>query len=135
MSLVKALHFELVSPEMCFFSGTVKSVQLPSESGYMTVLIGHDYTLTTIRAGIIKVGLNFEDCHQYVIIDGICDIMPYRCTVLSENILLMDETCLQELDNRINKARSSLDNIFDVDQRSQMQQLLLDLSYLRSQIT
>ncbi|AKK20293.1 F0F1 ATP synthase subunit epsilon [Candidatus Liberibacter africanus] len=133
MSL-NALHFELASPEKCFFSGEVESVILPAESGEMTVFVNHDSVLTTIKPGIITVGLSFEDVHRYVVLGGVCGIVSSRCTVLSETILLIDGSCLTILEGRIDEVRSSLDNIYDVDQRSQMEQFLTDLSYLHGKL-
>ncbi|ACT57087.1 ATP synthase F1 subunit epsilon [Candidatus Liberibacter asiaticus] len=134
MSLVNDLHFELVSPEKCVFSGEVQSVVLPSELGDITVLVGHAPVLTTIKSGIVTISLSCEEIHRYVVIGGICDIVPSHCTVLSETILPMDNACLQALEKRIDEVCSDLNNICDVDQRFQMEQLLVDLSCLRRRI-
>ncbi|PWL04537.1 F0F1 ATP synthase subunit epsilon, partial [Candidatus Liberibacter asiaticus] len=75
MSLVNDLHFELVSPEKCVFSGEVQSVVLPSELGDITVLVGHAPVLTTIKSGIVTISLSCEEIHRYVVIGGICDIV------------------------------------------------------------
>lgn len=134
MSLINSFHFELVSPKRCIFSGEVKSVILPSESGDMTALFGHSAVLVTMKPGIITVAFSCGDAHRYVVIGGVCDIMPSRCTVLTETVFSIDQVCLKTLENRMDETRDVLGSIYDSDQRSQLEQFLVDLSYLYSRV-
>ncbi|AHA28362.1 ATP synthase F1 subunit epsilon [Candidatus Liberibacter americanus] len=134
MSIVNSFCFELVSPEKCVFSGEVKSVVLPSENGDITILSGHSSVLSIIRPGIIIVELASGDVYRYVVVDGIADASSSRCTVLSENIFPVDELCIDELDNHIFKITYDIKSVDDVDHKSKLQQLLLDLSLVRDSL-
>ena len=52
-----AFKFELVSPERLLVSGEVEQVLVPGAEGDMTVLAHHAPLLTTLRPGLLDIGL------------------------------------------------------------------------------
>ncbi|MBL0848907.1 MAG: F0F1 ATP synthase subunit epsilon [Candidatus Liberibacter ctenarytainae] len=136
MSLVNDFYFELISPEKGHFSGKVRSVILPSESGDMTILAGHSSVLVRIKPGIITVELPSRDVSRYVVVGGISHSISSRCTVLAEDIFAINgAACIEAIDKRFEDYQSILDNLSDVEQRSQLEQFLMDLFYLRSRVS
>ncbi|MBA5723682.1 ATP synthase F1 subunit epsilon [Candidatus Liberibacter sp.] len=133
MSTVSDFYFELVSPEKCVFLEVVRSVILPAVSGDITVLIGHSSLLTTVKPGIITIELPCGDLRRYVVFEGVSDITPFRCTVLSETIFSMGEGCVDTLNKRIEEIQHDLDGgNHEPCQRSQLENFLVDLSRLRT---
>ena len=56
-----AFKFELVSPERLLVSGQVEQVLVPGAEGDMTVLAYHAPLLTTLRPGVLDIGLPVMD--------------------------------------------------------------------------
>ena len=55
--MADAFKFELVSPERLLVSGEVEQVLVPGAEGDMTMLAHHAPLLTTLRPGLLDIGL------------------------------------------------------------------------------
>jgi len=107
--MADTFKFELVSPERLLVSETVTEVVIPATLGEMTVLPNHAPVMTTIKPGIVTVKLASGESHKYVVFGGFADILPTGCTLLAESATPADELSADDLQKRIDAARSEID--------------------------
>ena len=86
-----AFKFELVSPERLLVSGNVEQVLVPGAEGDMTVLAHHAPVLTTLRPGVLDIGMPGGDHRRYFIRGGFAEIGPAGLTVLAETAIDLGE--------------------------------------------
>ncbi|MBY7648924.1 MAG: F0F1 ATP synthase subunit epsilon [Candidatus Liberibacter europaeus] len=134
MSIVSSFYFELVSPERCIFSGDIKSILLPLEDGYTTILAGHSAILSTITPGIITIEPVCGDILRYIVFKGIVTVSSLNCIILTDNVFLMDEFCVGALNSRISETNDIIENICDFERKYHLEQFVLDLSCLRNSL-
>jgi F-type H+-transporting ATPase subunit epsilon len=82
-----AFKFELVSPERLLVSGEVEQVLVPGAEGDMTVLAHHAPLLTTLRPGLLDIGLSGGEHQRYFIRGGFAEVGPPGLTVLAETAI------------------------------------------------
>ena len=82
-----SFRFELVSPERLLVSGDVEQVLVPGAEGDMTVLAHHAPLLTTLRPGLLDIGLPGGDHQRFFIRGGFAEIGPSGLTVLAETAI------------------------------------------------
>ena len=82
-----AFKFELVSPERLLVSGEVEQVLVPGAEGDMTVLAHHAPVLTTLRPGLLDIGLPGGEHQRFFIRGGFAEIGPTGLTVLAETAI------------------------------------------------
>jgi F-type H+-transporting ATPase subunit epsilon len=82
-----AFKFELVSPERLLVSGEVEQVLVPGAEGDMTVLAHHAPVLTTLRPGLLDIGLPGGEHQRFFIRGGFAEIGPSGLTVLAETAI------------------------------------------------
>jgi F-type H+-transporting ATPase subunit epsilon len=82
-----AFKFELVSPERLLLSGEVEQVLVPGAEGDMTVLAHHAPLLTTLRPGLLDIGLPGGEHQRYFIRGGFAEVGPSGLTVLAETAI------------------------------------------------
>ena len=82
-----AFKFELVSPERLLVSGEVEQVLVPGAEGDMTVLAHHAPLLTTLRPGLLDIGLPGGEHQRYFIRGGFAEVGPSGLTVLAETAI------------------------------------------------
>jgi F-type H+-transporting ATPase subunit epsilon len=82
-----AFKFELVSPERLLLSGEVEQVLVPGAEGDMTVLTRHAPLLTTLRPGLLDIGLPGGEHQRYFIRGGFAEVGPSGLTVLAETAI------------------------------------------------
>lgn len=110
------MQFDLVSPERQLASGQVVSVEVPGADGDMTVMPGHDATITTLRPGVLKVEGPDGDS-EYVVTGGFAEITAAGVSVLAERAVpgaemtqeALDEM-MDELQNTYSQAREAAQN-------------------------
>ena len=83
--------FELVSPERLLVSGDVEQVLVPGSEGDMTVLAYHAPLLTTLRPGVLDIGLPSGAHQRYFIRGGFAEVGPKGLTVLAETAIDLSE--------------------------------------------
>jgi F-type H+-transporting ATPase subunit epsilon len=79
--------FELVSPERLLVSSKVEQVLVPGAEGDMTVLAHHAPLLTTLRPGLLDIGLPGGEHQRYFIRGGFAEVGPSGLTVLAETAI------------------------------------------------
>jgi len=82
-----AFKFELVSPERLLVSGEVEQVLVPGAEGDMTVLAHHAPLLTTLRPGLLDIGLPGGEQQRYFLRGGFAEVSPSGLTVLAETAI------------------------------------------------
>ena len=103
-----ALKLDVVSAEQSLYSGTVKMVVLPGESGELGVLPGHTFDYR-IRPGTVRI--TKEDGTQEVVFvaGGILEVQPYAVTVLADVAVRLEELDAPRLKSLV-KAQETLKN-------------------------
>ena len=110
----------IATPERQIFDGKVASVTIPSTTGVITVLYGHEPLLTTIEAGELVVVDEKGDSHFFAAFLGVAHIEKRtegagyisRVSVLlqnTENVNEIDEANAQEALERAKTANLEKD--------------------------
>jgi F-type H+-transporting ATPase subunit epsilon len=97
------LQFDLVSPERRLASMKASEVQIPGADGDLTAMEGHAPTITTLRAGVLKVVAN-EGTKAYVVTGGFVEISATGVSVLAERAVAVEDMTPALLDQMIADA-------------------------------
>ncbi|MFW2392106.1 MAG: F0F1 ATP synthase subunit epsilon [Alphaproteobacteria bacterium] len=103
-----AFTFELVSPEKLLISGEVEQVLVPGAEGDMTVLARHAPVLTTLRPGLLDIGLPGGKSQRFFIRGGFAEVNPAGLTVLAETAVDLDELKADDLAQAIKNAEEDV---------------------------
>jgi len=103
-----AFKFELVSPERLLLSGEVEQVLVPGSEGDMTVLAHHAPLLTTLRPGLLDIGMQGGDQKRYFIRGGFAEVGPSGLTVLAETAIDLVELDAGQLAQAIKDAEEDV---------------------------
>lgn len=93
--------FELITPERIVFSGTVRAVMLPSVSGDMTVMPGHEPTVAALNVGFIVATDVQGHGHRGFVRGGLAQINGDSLLVLAEYVLPPEELTRDSLEQEI----------------------------------
>jgi F-type H+-transporting ATPase subunit epsilon len=99
-----AFKFELVSPERLLVSDKVEQVLVPGAEGDMTVLAYHAPVLTTLRPGVLDIGMPGGEHRRYFIRGGFAEIGPAGLTVLAETAIDLIELDAGQLAQAVQDA-------------------------------
>ena len=100
--------FELVSPEKLLISGEVEQVLVPGAEGDMTVLAHHAPVLTTLRPGLLDIGLPGGNSQRFFIRGGFAEVNPGGLTVLAETAIDLDELRADDLAQAIKNTEEDV---------------------------
>jgi F-type H+-transporting ATPase subunit epsilon len=103
-----AFKFELVSPERLLLSGEVEQVLVPGSEGDMTVLAYHAPLLTTLRPGLLDIGLPGGERRRFFIRGGFAEIGPAGLTVLAETAIDLTELDAGQLAQAVKDAEEDV---------------------------
>lgn len=104
------LKLDVVSAEKSLYSGTVKMVVLPGESGELGVLPGHTPLITRIRPGTVRI-TNEDDSQEVVFVaGGLLEVQPYAVTVLADVAVRLEELDEAKAEESRKKAQETLRN-------------------------
>ena len=103
-----AFKFELVSPERLLVSGEVEQVLVPGAEGDMTVLAHHAPVLTTLRPGLLDIGLPGGEHQRFFIRGGFAEIGPSGLTVLAETAIDLVELDAGQLAQTVRDAEEDV---------------------------
>ena len=103
-----AFKFELVSPERLLLSSEVEQVLVPGSEGDMTVLAHHAPLLTTLRPGLLDIGMQGGDQKRYFIRGGFAEVGPSGLTVLAETAIDLVELDAGQLAQAIKDAEEDV---------------------------
>jgi F-type H+-transporting ATPase subunit epsilon len=105
--MASTFDFELVSPETVLVAGAAEQVILPGAEGDMTILAGHAPVITTLRPGVLEVGLSGTNARLFVKA-GFAEVEPDRVTVLVEKVYDMAALDAATIDDEIAAAETEL---------------------------
>jgi F-type H+-transporting ATPase subunit epsilon len=103
-----AFKFELVSPERLLVSDKVEQVLVPGAEGDMTVLAYHAPVLTTLRPGVLDIGMPGGEHRRYFIRGGFAEIGPSGLTVLAETAIDLIELDAGQLAQAVQDAEEDV---------------------------
>ncbi len=100
--------FELVSPAKLLVSGEVEQVIVPGSEGEMTVLAHHAPLLTTLKPGLLDIGLPGGERHRYFVRGGFAEVSPAGLTVLAETAIDLNELNAGQLAQAVKDAEEDV---------------------------
>jgi len=106
-------NFELVSPERLLISGDVEQVLVPGAEGDMTVFAKHAPVLTTLRPGLLDIGLPGGKNQRFFIRGGFAEVNPAGLTVLAETAIDLEELKAEQLAQAIKDAEEDIADLTD----------------------
>lgn len=112
--MADTMQFDLVSPERSLASLQATAVQIPGAEGDMTAMPMHAPTLTTLRAGVLKVD-SPKGTTEYLVTGGFAQISAEGLSVLAEKAIPMDELTREYLDALIADARGAYETAKKAD--------------------
>ena len=102
------VEFELVSPARLLISEPVEMVVVPGAEGDIGVLPNHSPLICTVRPGVIKMFEGGKVSEQIFVAGGFCEVSPERCTVLSEEAVMVGDIDAAEARERLAGAEKAL---------------------------
>jgi F-type H+-transporting ATPase subunit epsilon len=127
-----AFKFELVSPERLLVSGNVEQVLVPGAEGDMTVLAHHAPVLTTLRPGLLDIGMPGGEHRRYFIRGGFAEIGPAGLTVLAETAIDLVELDAGQLAQAVQDAEEDVADAAEGPLRDRAQTRLDHLRQVQS---
>jgi F-type H+-transporting ATPase subunit epsilon len=127
-----AFKFELVSPERLLVSGNVEQVLVPGAEGDMTVLAHHAPVLTTLRPGVLDIGMPGGEHRRYFIRGGFAEIGPSGLTVLAETAIDLIELDAGQLAQAVQDAEEDVADAAEGPVRDRAQTRLDHLRQVQS---
>ena len=87
------LHVRLVTPDRILIDQPADAVELPSQSGYMEVLLGHAPLLTLLGSGEVRLhgSGGAGGIQRFHVSWGFAEVLPERVTILADAALKPDE--------------------------------------------
>jgi F-type H+-transporting ATPase subunit epsilon len=104
--MVDTTLFELVSPERLIMSKDVSMVIIPGTEGLFGVLPRHTSMLSALSPGVVDVYEEDVVTQQFFVINGFAEVTEDRCTVLAEDVILLDKLDPEGLEVKITKMRN-----------------------------
>lgn len=102
------VEFELVSPSRLLKSEPVEMVVVPGAEGDIGVLPNHSPLICTVRPGVIKMYEGGKVAEEIFVAGGFCEVSTERCTVLSEEAMIIADIDAGEARERLADAEKAL---------------------------
>ncbi len=122
--MADTFKFELVTPERLLISESVVQVLVPGAEGDFTVLPLHAPMLSTLRPGVIDVGLPGGNEQRIFIRSGIAEVGPENLTILAQRAVDLDDLDREWLSQEIKNAEEDVTDADDEDKRTVAQNTL-----------
>jgi F-type H+-transporting ATPase subunit epsilon len=108
------LQFDLVSPERRLASVVATEVNIPGADGDLTAMEGHAPTITTLRAGVLKIA-SADGVKSFVVTGGFAEISASSVSVLGERAVPVEELTAALMDQLIADASEATAVAVDKD--------------------
>ena len=102
------VEFELVSPSRLLKSESVEMVIVPGADGDIGVLPNHSPLICTVRPGVIKMYEGGKVSEEIFVAGGFCEVSTERCTVLSEEAMMIADIDASEAQARLTEAEKAV---------------------------
>ncbi|WP_395006560.1 F0F1 ATP synthase subunit epsilon [Cypionkella sp.] len=108
------LQFDLVSPERRLASVVATEVSIPGADGDLTAMEGHAPTITTLRAGVLKIA-SADGVKSFVVTGGFAEISATSVSILAERAVPVEELTTALMDQLIADASEATAVAVDKD--------------------
>jgi F-type H+-transporting ATPase subunit epsilon len=98
-------------------AGEAEQVLLPGSEGDMTILAGHAPLISTLRPGVLNIGLAGTPAARIYVRRAFAQVEPDRLTVLAETAMDISELNGQTLSAELSAAESDLASAKTDEQR------------------
>jgi F-type H+-transporting ATPase subunit epsilon len=102
------VSFRLVMPERELLNVEADMVVVPGSEGDFGVLHGHAPLISTVRPGVLEVIQNNKVEQRFLVVGGIAEVTPERCTVLADEAEPFEQVTADQLANRERLAEEEL---------------------------
>ena len=113
--MADTVEFELVSPARLLISEPVGMVVVPGAEGDVGILPNHSPLICSVRPGVIKVYDGDKVTEQIFVAGGFCEVSTERCTVLTEEALMVGDIDAAEARERLAEAEKAVSTADEQD--------------------
>lgn len=106
--MADTVDFELVSPARLLMSEPVGMVVVPGTEGDLGILAQHAPLICTVRPGVIKVYEGDNVTQEIFVAGGFCEVSPERCTVLTEEAIMVGDIDADAAKARLDDAEKAV---------------------------
>ncbi len=99
------MRLDIVTPERQLLSAEATSVQIPGAEGDMTVMEGHERTITTLRPGVITAATS-EGEKTFAVTGGFAEITAEACSIIAERSHATGDMTQDIFDEMMSEARA-----------------------------
>src|SRR5687767_15792974 len=102
------VSFRLVMPEREVLATEADMVVVPGSEGDFGVLHGHAPLISTVRPGVLEVLQGNKVEQRFMVVGGIAEVTPERCTVLADEAVPFEQVTPEQLAQREKDAEEEL---------------------------
>ena len=102
------VSFRLVMPERELLATEADMVVVPGSEGDFGVLHGHAPLISTVRPGVLEVLQGNKVEQRFLVVGGIAEVTPERCTVLADEATPFEQVTPEQLADRERLAQEEL---------------------------
>lgn len=102
------VQVDIVTPEKPYASVQATLVEVPGVEGDFGVLPGHAPLISAIRPGIVTIHLDGQAKQRFVVLGGMAEVTPERCTILGEYVEEVSEMTRDQAAMRLTESKSAL---------------------------
>jgi F-type H+-transporting ATPase subunit epsilon len=102
------VSFRLVMPERELLATEADMVVVPGSEGDFGVLHGHAPLISTVRPGVLEVLQGNKVEQRFIVVGGIAEVTPERCTVLADEAMPFEQVTAEQLAQREKDAEEEL---------------------------
>src|SRR6201985_3365882 len=126
--------FRLVMPERELLAVEADMVVVPGSEGDFGVLHGHAPLISTVRPGVLEVLQGNKVEQRFLVVGGIAEVTPERCTVLADEAEPFEQVTPEQLAEREAQAQRDLtDAATDAEKAAATKELAVAKDLRRAQ--
>jgi len=126
--------FRLVMPERELLATEADMVVVPGSEGDFGVLHGHAPLISTVRPGVLEVLQGNKVEQRFMVVGGIAEVTPERCTVLADEAVPFEQVTPDQLAQRERDAEVELsDAATDAEKAAAQKNLAIAKDLRRAQ--
>jgi len=120
----KLLQVKILSPDRILYRGQAKSLGLPGELGYMTLLPGHAAMVATLEIGPLFLEKSDAEAERLFIAGGFVDVSSEGVTVLADVVEKLGEINVERAKKSLARADERLSGHKKADNSIDLQRAL-----------
>jgi F-type H+-transporting ATPase subunit epsilon len=126
--------FRLVMPERELLATEADMVVVPGSEGDFGVLHGHAPLISTVRPGVLEVLQGNKVEQRFMVVGGIAEVTPERCTVLADEAMPFEQVTPEQLADRERLAQEEVtDAATDAERAAAQKNLAIAKDLRRAQ--